>query len=339
VKDYLPFGSGFSKFIEAYLIPSVTALGLFCFFLFPAIADQATGSRLDDLSTGGRAALFGVAALFIAFLVASAVPIVNGILSGAALPLKWSILSYFEKRQRNLWRKLVQTCADPKSKNEDFVKASRRLKLMPSAEEYVRPTRLGNRLKAAETFGKTRYRLDTPTLYYELRGAVGSPLIDELDRTLLSVQAFVGIVVLGLLFASAAAVVAIWATSWPALWGILAGVLAAVGGYYAAVLTSASYIEAMRALANNGRKALADCLGVQLPPSLDEERKLWGAISNYVYWGPGIPDEWANTQERIRVWDALRISGDSAEAGVDTLNVTTMNVTMQPTPTQDADVT
>ena len=70
----------------------------------------------------------------------------------------------------------------------------------PSDDEEIAPTRLGNAIRALETYGPTRFELDSQVLWSELCAVVPKYLQTELDRSRATVDFFVALIFLSALF-------------------------------------------------------------------------------------------------------------------------------------------
>jgi hypothetical protein len=63
--------------------------------------------------------------------------------------------------------------------------------------------------------------------------------------------------------------------------------------YFAGVKSSSWLLGAVRALVNTGRKELAAKMNLELPDSIEDERKMWNAATGFVYYSydAGFADE------------------------------------------------
>ena len=149
------------------------------------------------------------------------------------------------------------------------------------------PTALGNRVSAAETYGLTRYGLDSVTLFYELKSSVDDSLANDVESSNNLIESLVGSVFLGLLFSIVSLAVAAWAWAWEPMLGAAFGLIVVVGSYWGAVAAGRMYITTSRALVNMGRKPLADKLGLSLPKTLEAEQEMWRVGLQLCVLGPG----------------------------------------------------
>jgi hypothetical protein len=300
VKDFLPFGDGFKKFLEAALLPAVVAVGLFAFFVYPAIPESQFVERIARLSDLEVGALLGVASLVVAMVATVACPPVQALLEGHHFR---RLLAGWKKRHEERWTAIDTALRQGPSGKSNLIQLGQDLRDYPLEKRFVMPTRLGNRMRAAETYGTNRFGLDTPTFYFELRKHAGEQLVADLDRQTLAIDAMVsGLIVLTILAACSAAV-ALWSFDLAPLMLTLIGVVCSVACYYAAWASAKGYIGAMRALVNEGRLGLVKSLGLRLPDSLADERAFWSDVRGYVFWGPGEPP-WPGTAQREERWKA-----------------------------------
>jgi hypothetical protein len=157
----------------------------------------------------------------------------------------------------------------------------------PVRKADVLPTRLGNVLRAAEDYpgDDERYGMDAvfywPRLYMVLPADVRSLAQDYrsgLDRMILLAS-------LAVAFPPAALIVlALANTSWLA-WGVATVVSILVGfvGYHGAVSAAFAFGDVLRSCFDNYRRTLMTQLGLTPPTSLEDERKLWGALKQQLY--------------------------------------------------------
>ncbi len=306
MKDVVPgAAAAFGRFIPAFLLPSVVAVGLFAFAVLPAVDDRPPFERIESLDVAERLAALGVGALLIALVTAIITPAIHGVLDGYT----WHGRLY-DRRVKHFterWTELqttVRTATD--AGTPAFKRATRELRLYPADPAHLLPTALGNRISAAETYGLTRYGLDSVTLFYELKSSVDESLASDVESSSNLIESLVGSVFLGVLFSVLSLIVAAWAWAAAPLWAVAFGLIVGVGSYWGAVAAARMYIGTSRALVNMGRKPLANKLGLSLPTTIEAERAMWRAVFNYVYWGPGFPEHYRNTPEREAVWDGLR---------------------------------
>lgn len=158
-----------------------------------------------------------------------------------------------------------------------------RLRRYPIDDEQVAPTRLGNAIRRLEEYGYQRYKLDSQTLWYQLAGAAPKQLRDQVDTARTGVDFFVCLLYGNMLvvFTALCATAAPQANNATLLLSALVLVAASLLWYRLAVVTTDDWAAATRALVDEGRKTLADAVGLVIPRELELERKMWQAYSRF----------------------------------------------------------
>jgi hypothetical protein len=156
-----------------------------------------------------------------------------------------------------------------------------RLDRYPADDDQVAPTRLGNAIRSFETYGYDRYRLDAVVLWYSLTGVVPDQVRKQESASRATVDFFVCMVyghILLLMSAICAIAVDPGNLARPLAAIVLFVVLTPVW-YLRAVASTGDWAAAVRALVELGRKPLAESLGLEMPESLEEERRMWQSVS------------------------------------------------------------
>jgi hypothetical protein len=185
------------------------------------------------------------------------------------------------------WRISRQTTRWERLDLADDLDYMRRFYHFPVRKADVMPTRLGNVLRAAEDYpgDAERYGMDAvfywPRLYLTLPPDVRALTEDYrsgLDRMILLTSLAVAFPPAGLV------VVAVTGGSWPA-WAVATAASALLGlaGYAGAVNAAVAFGDVLRACFDNYRRTLLTQLGLTPPSTLEEERKLWGALKQQLY--------------------------------------------------------
>jgi hypothetical protein len=174
---------------------------------------------------------------------------------------------------------------DGDGSNEGF---QRSYTAFPAAPAPVLPTRLGNALRAAESYpgDQQRWGIDAvfwwPRLYLILPDSTRDQ-VDEaragLDQmvVLTMVSAVFGVVALALGFAGLN-----WTVALSCAGGAL---LLARASYLAAVSSAAVFGDLVRSCYDLYRGDLLSKLGWPMPPALEDERRLWRALGQQLYRG------------------------------------------------------
>lgn len=243
----------------------------------------ATVDRWDSLGGFGQAILAGgaVAALLLLTQLGEVLlqPVVRAyegywMLQPWAAPLGRARC----RAQRRRWDSLVLT--DP----HDY---TRRYREFPAGREEFLPTRLGNAIRAAESYArdKQRYGIDAVFFWPRLYPLLPDALRDSLAAARSSMEQLLFIAFLSGVLAPVALVLAIVMRLPIAVWlPVAAGApLLAMLTYRAAVAVATSYGELVRSAFDTHRLMLLTSLGYALPTSLDEERQVWQAIGQLLY--------------------------------------------------------
>src|SRR5262249_16247348 len=153
----------------------------------------------------------------------------------------------------------------------------------PIRDEEIAPTRLGNALRAAETYGSTRFRLDTQVMWSELCSVAPKYLQTELERSRAIIDFFVAQFYLSLVFGVVSIAAAFDGRFRPIL--LVIGVIALVsmaGWYNMAVVSTSYYAKTIQALVNLGRVKLANELGFFIPYEIAHEHRMWWLLMSFV---------------------------------------------------------
>ncbi len=301
--------------LYAWMFPSALFMGALWLLVYPDVraqlTDYAVVAALRSLDATGR----GVAlALFTAALGLG--------LNAISTPLYRVLEGYSWPRRCRTWstQRQLNKKKDIKDRvdHPDKIVGQRwehgllldRLALFPRDDAQVAPTRLGNALRAFETYGKSRYNLDSQTLWVELCAAAPAYLQQELDRSRAIVDFFVA-----LLYLSGAFGLCTWTAE--AIGGAFSYKLTVIGAlsllsafvwYRMAVVSSSYWRVTVQALVNVGRKGLADALGLRIPGRLDDERRMWGLVTRFVYSGYDATKSSALNEFRTEPADATPAS-------------------------------
>lgn len=188
-----------------------------------------------------------------------------------------------ERRRRDAIKKRAETAS-----GVDLSLLQERLQRFPSIDEQTAPTRLGNALRAFETYAVARYWLDSQHFWNELVAVAPDNLRKELDLARSSVDFFVAATYLSVAVGGIAGVAALTAPGGPDLPQLLVGLVSIALSYvwYRAAVSSTSYWDStVRALVNLGRAPLAASLGLRLPETIEAERKMWALVVRFSYYG------------------------------------------------------
>jgi hypothetical protein len=160
----------------------------------------------------------------------------------------------------------------------------------PAEERHFLPTRLGNRIRAFERYGNYRYGLDVLILWYEFVSVARTQLLPEIEVARQKVEIFVAAAVVSTLLALSTAFPLLFPDAREGrillLGGIAIGALGlSVAMYRKAVAETRDWERSVVALTNTAKKDVATNFGVSIPPTIEEERKVWATIVGFVQLG------------------------------------------------------
>jgi hypothetical protein len=200
-----------------------------------------------------------------------------------------------------------------------------RLDRYPADDDQVAPTRLGNAIRSFETYGYDRYRLDAVVLWYSLTGVVPDQVRKQESASRATVDFFI-CTIYGhvLLLVSAICAIAVDPGN-PArpLAALMLSIILAPMWYLRAVASTDDWAAAVHALVEVGRKPLAESLGLEMPESLEDERRMWQLVSLQVNRGyrdsnaninrfrrrpPGPPASEDDEELRVAFREELRLA-------------------------------
>lgn len=303
-----------SSYVLGWVMPLAFATLTFLFVVL-----QPSGVALDESLLSGDAALalaaFGIAMLAGGLVLSALATPLYRLLEGYSWPRSWRATGVRRQldRKKRLEKRLGEAATDL-----ERALLTEKLDRFPIEKEQMAPTSFGNAMRAFETFGVDRYRLDSQAFWVELSTVAPDHLRGELGRARAAVDFFVAQVFLAALFSVASLVV--WLRDpggWPG--SLIAAVVAVllVPVFYRGALSSTTYWNGtVRALVNLGRPALAKQLGLHLPAALADERLMWERVAALNYYP--FDESWTSLLDEFRASPAADEptgppdSGDSA---------------------------
>jgi hypothetical protein len=179
----------------------------------------------------------------------------------------------------------VQVDAASSEERSEQVALDRRLRRIPternsSTPQRRMPTRLGNTLRAAETWPIDKYGLDPVKCWPRLWLLLPEPVRRELVDARTSLDAAGAVVLWGVMFVA-------W-TPW-AWWAAPIGLATALVAYRRAVQTAEGYGDLVESAFDLHRSALYASLRWPLPPNPAEEREAGHALTGYLWRGSDKP--------------------------------------------------
>lgn len=278
--------AGFSSFVLAWLVPAAVVVTLFAALIYPELTSNGEPSWTRPIgafaSTGALAATaaFGLAVVTTALVTALASRPLYRVLEGYTLPK--GLTTRLIRRQLLNRRRLERSTKRRRLRPHERAIAREHLALYPTATTKLLPTRLGNALRALETYAGARFRLDSQTLWYELYAAAPEQTRRDQDNARAAVDFFVSLVGLLGILSLAGFGGALWVGSWQCLVVATLSLVGARLAYSAAVTNMTDLRYAVQAVVNLSRTDLAKQLGYQLPATLVEEQALWRSWTVFV---------------------------------------------------------
>ncbi|MEH2536936.1 MULTISPECIES: hypothetical protein [unclassified Bradyrhizobium] len=265
--------------LYAWALPSTFFVGAFWLLVYPSVPCLHGAIRVS--SSSEKSALFVAITALIAFTLNSCSAFLYRVLEGYLLWPK-CVQKVAIKRQLRLKHELQR---DVDSGGWARGLALEKLARYPMRDEQVVPTRFGNAIRSFETYGKTRFNLDSQTLWYELCASAPKYLQSAIETARSSVDFFVAMTYLSFLFGLTSLFLALSRFGSPKLFIVSAGAFGlTLLSHWFAVRTTAEWSYSVQALVNIGRIKLAEQLGLRVPDTLEAEKEMWGFATSYVFW-------------------------------------------------------
>jgi hypothetical protein len=270
---------GVSRFALTWLLPSAVVLGVFFLVAGSTAGSSPAIHRVAEVAGGGpvaAVAIFTLSALTLSTLLAYGSLPIYRLLEGYSLPDRMK--RRWTASQTRRFARLSNTAEVLASLGRDAGDVRELLKLYPDDPADIRATRLGNALRGLETYGTTRYGLNSQALWYELLAVAPGTIREDLYENRGAVDLFVSALVHALALAIACLVVAGWYGSVANLVVVLISILLMRPFYDGAVRNVLEWRYSVQALINVSRADLAARLGFVFPESFDLERWLWQSL-------------------------------------------------------------
>jgi hypothetical protein len=309
------------KFVYAWVLPTAIASFAFWIVIGPHAQDWPVAKILAQL--GEESALAGGLAIAFLVLAIAVLLALNGealfrILQGFSLP--GSLYEGGRATQVQRYERLL-LLADRETDRTRRNLARERLKLYPEHRLFIAPTRFGCAVAAVELYSKARFSIDYVTFGQELRSLAPDALKRQLEDAEAVVSFFIAFVYLACGFSFVALLFGVGEQD-PGL--VVSALVAALVGrffYLRAVNSTLPWRQAVRAVVHMGRVKLAAAYGLELPPTLAAERRMWQSLTAFVAVGDGqLPDQPYDLErfrpgtlglalDEYRVPDAARMTG------------------------------
>lgn len=305
-------------FLVAWLLPSAIVVGSWVLIILPRLSAVGIGIPSSwDATTSGL--VLGFAIVAIAFILAALSTPLYRILEGYLLWPRRLYASRVAAQQQRKRRLVVEAnLLDPQSLQADL--AWEKANQYPVSDAQLAPTRLGNALRAMETYAHDRFGLDLQLLWSELAAAAPASLSDAYNAARSQVDFFIALLYLTIVFVLTTVVaVVVELTAAPRQFDVPALVIAVVVGlllpwlwYQMAVISVSFWRSASQAIVNTGRTALATQLGLVLPATLQQERDMWERTVSLMFYPAAASSAQIIDAYRIKPAPATSAVGDSA---------------------------
>lgn len=266
--------------LYAWALPTALSVGIFYFVVFPR--SHVGHGLFGPLNDGLRGIIFVLLVATIAFTLNAFSTQLYWFLQGYLLWPRWLQHRGINKHRYQrvtLWRQ-------SKSKKIPRWKrglALERLGSYPKSKSRIAPTRLGNIFSSFETYGKTRFNLDSNSLWFELCASAPDYLQNAYVEACAAVDFFVasfylafGLALLTFALAACHHDLQLFALS-------IAAIAFCAIAQWMAIYTTRNLSSVVKAIVHVGRAKLAENMGLVLPASLEQEKDMWGIVTHYSY--------------------------------------------------------
>jgi hypothetical protein len=275
--------SGLGRYVFAWLLPSAVAVGVLLVLVEPSSSGSSPIGWAVTRGSSGRLP----PGLVLGFVVMT-LAVVSGYMSTALYRLcEGYHLPTFVKRRmfrhhtREWWRIHGGRSDDSIVTAKSGLNVELRWRY-PERKSDIMPTKLGNALRGAETYGRNRWNLDTLTVWHELIAVTPPALAKELDDARSGLDFFMSAIVHLTIVATVSVLSVAGSTDYVPIVVAMVATLAIWPSYAAAVHRVGEYRSALQAQINLGRAPLAAGLGYELPPDLVRERFMWANLSMFL---------------------------------------------------------
>lgn len=290
--------------LYAWALPSALALGATWLFLLPQVGDSL-GLR-DRLAEDKKGLIFVALTGALAISLSSLSTPLYRVLEGYLWP-RW--LQEWGLRRQRAEKEALRAAVAGSGWRRGI--ALEKLARYPLDDNQIVPTKFGNAIRAFETYGKTRFNMDSQTLWHELLAVVPKQIQLEIESARSSVDFFVALLYLSVLFGFACVFlgaiehfkISILLLSVPAF-------LLAILCHWLAIRAIDGWGYPIHALVNLGRVKLADSLGLRLPETLQEEKAMWGLVTKYSYYADRGYGDALDIYRKAPTLDIIREAAD-----------------------------
>jgi hypothetical protein len=323
LSDILKGLTGGWNFLVSWVFPSAIAWSVFALFLFPELQHVPIFSDIAGTSPANKTLVLAGAAIFTGLLLNSLSTVLFRVIE-VYYPIPPRIETWLRNRQqfrqqalrnqlqelKDLRKKLELASAGSKGSSENEVRIDKfplsaktigsnvsqtgidikigllreRLRRYPADDRQLGSTQFANALRAIETYGWDRYRLDSQILWSELISAVPDSLRTEEESARSPINFSVSMIYLSALLGVACLAVNLGLSGSsiaPTVVGVISLLLVPVW-YKLAVLNTRYLRSVQQAIVNIGRVELAKKMGLTIPRKLQDEREMWEQLFWFV---------------------------------------------------------
>ncbi len=280
-------------FLVGWVFPSALAVALFSLLTRFGGWDVGLFTSLTQLSVGKEALVIVALAVALGLFLSTLQTFLYRILEGYVLIPRWLRTRLVDRQlqKREVLRRKQEELENEADRPGGEIECGfgmNRLRRYPIDDNEIAATRLGNAIRAFETYGWHRFRLDLQAFWGELVTVLPDEARQEEKRARSGVDFFVALTYLLALLGVATLLLAVTAERNHALLAIAVPVLFSLSwaAYRLAVMATDYWYVSVQAMVNLGRLPLAQAMNLSLPESIEEERKMWetlGAIACYAY--------------------------------------------------------
>jgi hypothetical protein len=279
-------GGGWS-FLMSWILPAALFWSVFALFVFPSLDGWPIFREIAGTSFANQSLVLAGAAIFTGLLLNGISSVLYRVLEGYYLGRGriWQRLKERQVGKRDKLRGQLQEASQTRPRDrvgEGLLRE--RLRRYPADREQFGPTSFANALRAIETYGWDRYRLDSQTLWSELTAVAPESLRTEEEAARTPINLSVSLLYLSFVTAGISGIA--FGTTDQSFSLLLVGfaALALVPAWYQLAVLNTRYLNSVvQAIVNLGRQQLAMKFGLTLPRKLEDERDMWERLFWFVY--------------------------------------------------------
>jgi hypothetical protein len=288
MSDLIKGLSGGWPFLLSWVFPGAIFWSVFALTILPFAPANSIFDDIAATSAANQALVLSGISLFTGVLLSAMSTVLYRILEGYYIPggRLWHVLLDRQIKKRRRLQELIsgQRGSGATTSRVRIGLRMEQLHRFPADENQFGPTRFANALRAVETYGWDRYRLDSQTFWSELLGVAPESLRteEETARTPINFSVSMMFLSAGMVVLTALTIAANRAS--PALVTVALVSLVAVPVWYQLAVISTRYLgSVVQAMVNLGRVELAKSMGLTIPPKLEDEREMWKRLFWFVY--------------------------------------------------------